>query len=221
MSNKFDCLKLNDELIKNLAELQYVEMTPIQKKSLPITLKGNDIIAQAKTGSGKTAAFGLSILNDLDVKNTRIQSLVLCPTRELAEQVAKELRRLARMMKNVKILTITGGTAEFHQDRSLEHGAHIVVGTPGRIRKLITKKTMFVSTVTKFVLDEADRMLDMGFVEDIEWIHEHLVQKKQTLLFSATFPDKIIDLSNDFIFEGSFHTTASNCDGVTKVQSIN
>ena len=104
MSNKFDSLKLNDELIKNLAELEYVEMTPIQKKSLPITLKGNDIIAQAKTGSGKTAAFGLSILNDLDVKNTRIQSLVLCPTRELAEQVAKELRRLARMMKNVKIL---------------------------------------------------------------------------------------------------------------------
>jgi len=197
MSNKFDSLKLNDDLIKNLAELQYVEMTPIQKKSLPVTLKGNDIIAQAKTGSGKTAAFGLSILNDLDVKNTRIQSLVLCPTRELAEQVAKEIRRLARMMKNVKILTITGGTAEYHQDRSLEHGAHIVVGTPGRIRKLITKKTMFVSTVTKFVLDEADRMLDMGFVEDIEWIHEHLVQKKQTLLFSATFPDKIIDLSSD------------------------
>jgi ATP-independent RNA helicase DbpA len=197
MSNKFDSLKLNEELIKNLIELQYIEMTPIQKMSLPITLKGKDIIAQAKTGSGKTAAFGLSILNDLDVKNTRIQSLVLCPTRELAEQVAKELRRLARMMKNVKILTITGGTGEYHQDRSLEHGAHIVVGTPGRIRKLITKKTMFVNTVTKFVLDEADRMLDMGFVDDIEWIHEHLIQKNQTLLFSATFPDKIIDLSSD------------------------
>lgn len=196
MSSILDTLDLDENLINNLKELNYNTLTPIQEKSLPITLKGTDLIAQAKTGSGKTAAFGLGVLNSLNIKNTRVQALVLCPTRELAEQVATELRRLARMLKNVKILTVTGGVSEYHQDKSLAHGAHIVVGTPGRVRKLVTKKTLFLDTAFKLVLDEADRMLDMGFIDDIEWINEKLVQKNQTLLFSATFPDKIMELSS-------------------------
>lgn len=187
---------LREELSSNLNELNYNHLTPIQEKSLPISLSGKDIIAQAKTGSGKTAAFGLAILNGLDTQSNYIQSLVICPTRELADQVARELRRLARMMNNVKVLTITGGVPEFRQEKSLEHGAHIVVGTPGRIRKLLKKRSLKLNATKKLVLDEADTMLDMGFIEDIEWINQKIENKDQTLLFSATFPDEILSLSH-------------------------
>lgn len=196
MSNQFKELKLKDVLLKNLTELKYESMTPIQEKSLPFILDGKDVLAKAKTGSGKTAAFGLGILNELDCLNVEIQSLVICPTRELAQQVATELRRLARQISNVKILTITGGESEYHQVKSLEHGAHIIVGTPGRILKLIKTKKLDLQTVTKFVLDEADRMLDMGFHDDILRISHKITSQHQTLLFSATFPENIKELAS-------------------------
>jgi len=195
MSEIFSKLNLRRELITNLSEIGFAEMTPIQSGTLPKILEGRDVIGQAKTGSGKTAAFGLGILNSLDTKVLETRALILCPTRELAEQVSSELRKLARMVKNVKILTITGGVGYYHQERSLEHGAHIIVGTPGRVAKLI--KTNFIETdhIKSFVLDEADRMLDMGFYDEIMGIEGNIPVKRQTLLFSATFPDEILNLS--------------------------
>ena len=195
MSDKFNTLPLKRELLTNLDDLGFTQMTPIQQESLPVVLEGKDIIARAKTGSGKTAAFGLGLLNSLTSDHRDPQSLVLCPTRELAEQVAKELRTLARSLANTKIVTICGGTAEFHQDQSLSHGADIVVGTPGRVLKLLKKKTLKLDKVRKFVLDEADRMLDMGFNKELMEIERGLTKNRQTLLFSATFPFSIKDLS--------------------------
>ncbi len=196
MTNQFKDFDIDPRLIENLADLKFHTMTPIQEKSLPIVLAGDDIIAQAKTGSGKTAAFGLGVLNGLDFRQNRPQSLILCPTRELAEQVAKELRTLARKIPNVKVLTITGGKSEYQQERSLSHGAHIIVGTPGRVLKLLKKKIINLRFVTYYVLDEADRMLDMGFSEEINRITSFVPRKRQTLLFSATFPHDIEELSS-------------------------
>ncbi len=187
----FDSLPLQPALVANLATLGYREMTPIQAQSLPHVLAGKDIIAQAKTGSGKTAAFGLGLLHKLQTKRFAVQSLVLCPTRELADQVAKELRKLARAIHNVKVLTLCGGTAFGPQIGSLEHGAHIVVGTPGRIADHLRKGTLKLDGVETFVLDEADRMLEMGFQPTLDAIVEQLPRKRQNLLFSATYPEQI------------------------------
>lgn len=192
MSNSgFASLNLNPALIANLEALNYSEMTPIQEQSLPVILEGGDLIGQAKTGSGKTAAFGLGILNKLEVKKFRIQTLVLCPTRELADQVAKEIRTLGRQIHNIKVLTLCGGTAFGPQKGSLEHGAHIVVGTPGRIEEHLRKGNLKLENATMFVLDEADRMLDMGFSDVIQEIAGYLPKDRQTLLFSATYPHNI------------------------------
>ncbi|MCW8886755.1 MAG: ATP-dependent RNA helicase DbpA [Motiliproteus sp.] len=187
----FASLKLNSALVKNLDSLGYQEMTPIQAQSLPHVIAGRDVIAQAKTGSGKTAAFGLGLLDKLDVKRFRVQGLILCPTRELADQVAKELRRLARSIHNIKILTLCGGLPFGPQIGSLEHGAHIVVGTPGRIEEHLRKGKLKLNDLHAFVLDEADRMLDMGFQASLDAIVSHLPKPRQTLLFSATYPEQI------------------------------
>lgn len=166
-------------------------MTPIQAQSLPPILDGKDVIAQSKTGSGKTAAFGLGLLSKLDTSRFDVQSLVLCPTRELADQVAREIRRLARTTKNVKVLTICGGTPFRAQADSLEHGAHILVGTPGRVEDHLRKGTLKLASIDTLVLDEADRMLDMGFQETLDKIIKLTPKARQTLLFSATYPDEI------------------------------
>lgn len=166
-------------------------MTPIQEKSLPFILNGKDVIAQGKTGSGKTAAFGLGILQHLEVERFCIQSLVLCPTRELADQVATEIRKLARGIHNIKILTLCGGMSFGPQVGSLEHGAHIIVGTPGRVEEHLRKGTLKLEQLVSFVLDEADRMLDMGFQESLDNIISYMPKQRQTLLFSATFPEQI------------------------------
>lgn len=170
-------------------------MTPIQAKSLPDIIKGVDVIGQGKTGSGKTAAFGLGMLEKLEVKRFRIQSMVLCPTRELADQVAKELRKLARGIHNIKILTLCGGMPFGPQIGSLEHGAHIIVGTPGRIEEHVIKGTLVLDNLNLLVLDEADRMLDMGFQPALDNIVKRSPSYRQTLLFSATFPNKIKQIS--------------------------
>jgi ATP-independent RNA helicase DbpA len=170
-------------------------MTQVQAASLPAIIEGRDVLAQAKTGSGKTAAFGLGLLNRLNVKRFRVQSLVLCPTRELADQVAKELRRFARGIHNIKILTLCGGVPVGPQIGSLEHGAHIIVGTPGRVLDHLQKGRLDLGELQQLVLDEADRMLEMGFADALEQISAYMPDKRQSLLFSATFPEPIAELA--------------------------
>ena len=197
--NKFNTLNISTKTLKNLDSLGFTTMTPIQEKSLPFILDHKDVIAKAKTGSGKTVSFGLGVLNNLDVSRFRIQSIVLCPTRELAGQVAKTLKDLARAEHNIKILTLTGGVPHKPQVHSLSHQAHILVGTPGRILKHLKEENFSAHEINTLVLDEADRMLDMGFTEDINLIIDYLPKKRQTLLFSATYPDTIEDLSKSIL----------------------
>ncbi len=194
----FSDLSLSQEILHNLNKIGYKQMTPVQTTTLPHILKGRDVIAQAKTGSGKTAAFGIGLLTKLQVKKYRIQTLVLCPTRELAEQVAKELRALARFTNNIKILTLCGGTAFRPQEESLRHEAHIIVGTPGRVIKHLAKNTLNLKDVDTLVFDEADRMLDMGFIDDIKKVLTYTPKNRQTLLFSATYTDEIRAISDKF-----------------------
>jgi ATP-dependent RNA helicase DbpA len=183
-------------MLTNLQRINYTDMTAVQSETLPIMLEGKDVIAQAKTGSGKTAAFGIALLHKLQVKKFRVQALVLCPTRELADQVAKELRNLAKFTHNIKVLTLCGGSAFGPQLGSLRHGAHIVVGTPGRILKHLGKETLSLENLETLVLDEADRMLDMGFIEEIDKVLAYAPKERQTLLFSATYTDEIISISD-------------------------
>ena len=191
----FARLALNPALVENLASLGYQEMTPIQAQALPHVLEHKDIIARAKTGSGKTATFALGLLNKLDVKRFRVQTLVLCPTRELADQVAAEIRKLARGIHNIKVLTLCGGVAFGPQVGSLEHGAHIIVGTPGRVEEHLRKANLNLDNLTTLVLDEADRMLDMGFQQALDDIVGYMPEQRQTMLFSATYPEKIENIA--------------------------
>ncbi|CAM2342463.1 ATP-dependent RNA helicase DbpA [Burkholderia vietnamiensis] len=195
----FSALPLTPATLANLTQLGYVDMTPIQAASLPIALAGHDLIAQAKTGSGKTAAFSLALLSRLDARRFDVQAMILCPTRELADQVAQEVRRLARAEENVKVLTLCGGTPMRPQAQSLEHGAHVVVGTPGRIMDHLERGNLKLDALNTLVLDEADRMLDMGFFDDIVKVARMCPATRQTLLFSATYPDGIAKLSQQFL----------------------
>ncbi len=196
--SSFASLGLSKEQLANLDSLGYEEMTAVQEKVLPLALDGKDVIAQAKTGSGKTATFALPLLSKINPRDFGAQALILCPTRELATQVAAEVRRLARHQKNIKVVILCGGQSIGPQIGSLEHGAHIVVGTPGRIKDHLRKKTLRLSRVNTLVLDEADRMLDMGFMDDIETIIKQTPRDRQTVLFSATYPDNIESLSERF-----------------------
>ncbi len=196
MSATFNQLPIAEALITNLTDLGYLQMTPVQAESLPVILAKKDLIAQAKTGSGKTAAFGLGLLSLLDVKRFRVQSLVLCPTRELADQVANEIRRLGRTIHNIKVLTLCGGVPFGPQLGSLEHGAHIIVGTPGRIEEHLVKGSLKLDDLELLVLDEADRMLEMGFAPTLDKIMTFAPKSRQTLLFSATFPKQIEQLAS-------------------------
>ncbi|MFS9379231.1 ATP-dependent RNA helicase DbpA [Citrobacter sp. ANG330] len=181
--------------LANLNELGYLSMTPVQAAALPAILAGQDVRVQAKTGSGKTAAFGLGLLQHIDVTLFQTQSLVLCPTRELADQVAGELRRLARFLPNTKILTLCGGQPFGAQRDSLQHAPHIIVATPGRLLDHLQKGTVSLDALTTLVMDEADRMLDMGFSEAIDEVIRFAPESRQTLLFSATWPEAIAAIS--------------------------
>ena len=187
-------------------------MTPIQAQSLPHILDGKDVIAQGQTGSGKTAAFSLGLLQKLDVKRFRVQSLVLCPTRELADQVAKEIRKLARTIHNIKVLTLCGGMPFGPQVGSLEHGAHVIVGTPGRVEDHLRRGTLKLDNATTLVLDEADRMLDMGFQEALDAIIEYIPSQRQTLLFSATYPEQIKSIAERIMIHPVVVQAASSHD---------
>ncbi|MDO8909040.1 MAG: ATP-dependent RNA helicase DbpA [Pseudohongiella sp.] len=198
----FSSLGLLPALQQNLVSLGYMQMTAIQQLSLPPVLAGKDVLAQGKTGSGKTAAFGLGILNKLDIGRLDPQALVLCPTRELADQVCEEIRRLARTLPNVKVLSLCGGRPVAVQADSLSFGAHIIVGTPGRIEDHLRRESLKLDHISCLVLDEADRMLDMGFLPSVETIIDMLkpVQPRaQVLLFSATYPSDIQRLANSIL----------------------
>ncbi len=201
MSTTFSTLPLNPATLENLTALGYLQMTPIQAASLPIALAGKDLIAQAMTGSGKTAAFALALLERLNPRRFAVQALVLCPTRELADQVSAEIRRLARAAENIKVVTLCGGVALRGQRASLEHGAHIVVGTPGRVMDHLERGYLNLEAMNTLVLDEADRMLDMGFFDDIVTVARQCPKQRQTLLFSATYPDGIEKLAQQFMRE--------------------
>jgi len=195
----FDQLPLPEALKAGVAALGFTQMTPVQAASLPAALAGEDLIVQAPTGSGKTAAFGLALLAALDSSLWQVQALVLCPTRELADQVAEELRRLARAAGNVKILSLCGGTPMRPQRESLAHGAHVVVGTPGRLMDLLDVGALQLGGLQTLVFDEADRMLDMGFIDDMVTVASQCPAERQTLLFSATYPEGIAKLASRFL----------------------
>ncbi|WP_144210993.1 ATP-dependent RNA helicase DbpA [Shewanella donghaensis] len=211
----FASLNLKPDLLDNLKTMGFESMTQIQAESLPAILAGDDVIGQGKTGSGKTAAFGLGLLNKLDVKRFRIQTMVLCPTRELADQVAKEIRTLARGIHNVKVLTLCGGVPMGPQIGSLEHGAHIIVGTPGRLVDHLDRNRLDLSEVNMLILDEADRMLEMGFQQQIDQIIENTPRERQTLLFSATFPDQIKHIAEQIMYKPFMVKVESTHDNLT------
>ena len=195
-TQSFTSLPIKPELLASIESLGYQAMTPIQAQGLPVQLDNRDLLAQAKTGSGKTAAFAIGLLNKLEAQTYQTQALVLCPTRELADQVSNEIRRLARRLANTRIVTLCGGKPMGLQLASLERPPHIVVGTPGRILKHLEKGTLKLDRLHTLVLDEADRMLDMGFHEDIMLIIDAMPRERQTLLFSATYPDQIKAISD-------------------------
>ena len=197
--SSFSDLEISRAQLSNLDSLGYTQMTEVQARSLPPVLKGRDLIAQAKTGSGKTAAFGIGLLEHINPRFFGVQAMILCPTRELADQVGKELRRLARSIPNIKLVLLCGGKPFGPQKGSLEHGAHIVVGTPGRIQDHLKRETLQLDGLKTLVLDEADRMLDMGFSEVMDWIIAKTPKQRQTLLFSATFPDSIQQMSRSIL----------------------
>ena len=194
----FSQLGLSEPMLANLSRLGFENPTPIQSGALPHAMAGKDLIAMAQTGSGKTAAFGIGLVERLNPRRFSVQGLVLCPTRELADQVSKSLRELARARDNVKILSLCGGVAVGPQIGSLSHGAHIVVGTPGRIQDHLRKGTLKLDQLTTLILDEADRMLDMGFQDAVEDIISQAPAKRQTLMFSATWPENIRKLSEQY-----------------------
>ena len=198
---EFSSLPIKPALLENIESIGYTHLTPIQAETLPHILAGKDVIAQAKTGSGKTAAFGIGLLSRLDFTSFRVQALILCPTRELADQVCIEIRTLARFTQNIKVLSLCGGVPFGPQVGSLEHGVHVVVGTPGRVQEHLRKRSLRLSNLKTLVLDEADRMLDMGFEEVISDVISYAPTHRQTLLFSATYNDPIREISQKFQYQ--------------------
>ncbi len=198
-STAFSTLPLSPATLANLQRLGYAEMTAIQAAALPPALLGKDLIAQAKTGSGKTAAFALTLLANLNPRRFAVQALVLCPTRELADQVTAEVRRIAAAEDNIKVVTLTGGVPLRGQVATLEHGAHVVVGTPGRVLDHLDRGSLQLDALNTLVLDEADRMLDMGFADDVVKIGSQCPGTRQTLLFSATYPESCQQLAARFM----------------------
>jgi len=208
----FSELPLSAALQKSLDTLRYTDMTPVQAEGLPAVLAGRDLIVQAPTGSGKTVAFALGLLQRLEPTLLRVQALVLCPTRELVDQVAKEIRRLASNMPNIKVTILSGGVPLGAHLASLRKDPHVVVGTPGRIQELLGKNALALGKVRTLVLDEADRMLDMGFEEPIREIVGHTPPSRQTLLFSATYPDTIREMARTTLRDPIEVTVAAHVD---------
>ena len=195
---KFEELQLDDRILRAVTDMGFEEASPIQAKAIPVELEGSDIIGQAQTGTGKTAAFGIPLLQKIDPKKKKLQAIALCPTRELAIQVADEIRNLAKYMHGIKILPIYGGQDIVRQIRGLKDGTQIIIGTPGRVMDHMRRKTVKFDQVHTVVLDEADEMLNMGFLEDMETILSQLPEERQTVMFSATMPAAIQKIAENF-----------------------
>lgn len=195
---RFEDLNISKELRKAIRELDFDEMTPIQAKTIPLILEGRDVIGQAQTGTGKTLAFGLPILESIHSRLRKPQVIILCPTRELAIQVAEELQSVLKYRREITILPVYGGQPIDRQIRTLNAGAHVVIGTPGRTIDHIKRGTLKLENVRVVVLDEADEMLNMGFIDDVEQILQHVPLERQTLLFSATMPGPILNLTRTY-----------------------
>lgn len=217
-TNLFADLRLSKDLLQVVRELGYETLTPIQAEAIPRLLAGEDVIGQARTGSGKTAAFSLPLLQRIDVAKKKIQGLVLCPTRELAAQVAREVRKLGRRHAGLNVLVVAGGMPSGPQRASLERGVHVVVGTPGRARDMLERGKLDLSTLRMLVLDEADRMLEMGFEEDLEALVSATPPKRQTVFFSATFPDEIEAMSARHQKSAVRITVADDLEDVTPIE---
>lgn len=195
---RFDELELDERILRAVADMGFEEASPIQAQAIPVQMEGRDIIGQAQTGTGKTAAFGIPLLQKIDPKSKKLQAVALCPTRELAIQVADEIRRLAKYMHGVKVLPIYGGQDIVKQIRSLKDGTQIIIGTPGRVMDHMRRKTVKFDNVHTVVMDEADEMLNMGFLEDMETILSQLPEERQTVMFSATMPPAIMEIARKF-----------------------
>ena len=195
---KFEDLNLDAKILRAVTDRGFEAASPIQGQSIPLELEGLDIIGQAQTGTGKTAAFGIPLLQKVDPKSKKLQAIILCPTRELAIQVSEEIRRLAKYMHGVKVLPIYGGQEIGRQIRSLKDGIQVIIGTPGRVMDHMRRKTLKLEHVHTVVLDEADEMLNMGFLEDMETILSELPEERQTVMFSATMPPAIAEIAKKF-----------------------
>lgn len=195
---KFEDLNLDAKILRAVTDMGFEEASPIQSQSIPLEIQGVDIIGQAQTGTGKTAAFGIPLLQKVDPKNKKLQAIILCPTRELAIQVSDEIRRLGKYMHGVKVLPIYGGQDIGRQIRSLKDGVQVIIGTPGRVMDHMRRKTLKLDHVHTVVLDEADEMLNMGFLEDMEMILSELPEERQTVMFSATMPPAIAEIAKKF-----------------------
>ncbi len=215
---QFSELALNNEILSALNEMGFTTPTPIQAAAIPFLLEGRDALGKAQTGTGKTAAFSLPILNKLDLSQHKPQAIVLAPTRELAIQVAAEVKNLGQNIKGLKVLEIYGGASIVEQMRALRAGAHIVVGTPGRVKDLITRDRLHLDEVGTFILDEADEMLKMGFVDDVTWIMEQAPETAQRVLFSATMPPMVKDIVNRFLRDPARVDVAGANQTVAKVE---
>jgi len=190
--------EVDERVLRAVQGMGFETMTPIQEQAIPILMEGNDIIGQAQTGTGKTAAFGIPMIQKIDPEDRRLQALVLCPTRELAVQVTEEIRRLAKYMHNIKVVSIYGGQEIYRQIKALSGGVQIVVGTPGRVMDHMRRRTIKTESIKMVVLDEADEMLNMGFREDIETILKDIPSERQMALFSATMPQAILDITHEY-----------------------
>ena len=197
-SVRFEDLQLDDRILRAVADMGFEEASPIQAKSIPVQLEGVDMIGQAQTGTGKTAAFGIPLLQKIDPKNKKLQAVALCPTRELAIQVAEEIRSLAKYMHGIKVLPIYGGQDIVRQIKGLKDGTQIIIGTPGRVMDHMRRKTVKFDQVHTVIMDEADEMLNMGFLEDMETILSQLPTERQTIMFSATMPPEIQKIAESF-----------------------
>ncbi|MGI9946137.1 DEAD/DEAH box helicase [Vibrio hyugaensis] len=215
---QFSDLSLNDSILSALDGMGFVSPTPIQAAAIPHLLEGADALGKAQTGTGKTAAFSLPLLNKLDLDQRKPQAIVLAPTRELAIQVAAEMKNLGKNIKGLKVLEIYGGASIVDQMRALKNGAHVVVGTPGRVQDLINRERLHLDEVSTFVLDEADEMLNMGFVDDVTAIMEHAPESAQRVLFSATMPPMLKNIVERFLRDPVTVDVAGKNHTVDKVQ---
>ena len=195
---KFEELNIDERILRAIEDMGFEETSPIQTQAIPAVCEGIDVVGQAQTGTGKTAAYTIPMLMKIDPQIKKPQAIVLCPTRELAVQVAEEIRKLAKYMSDIKVLPVYGGQEIVRQIKSLKTGVQIIVGTPGRVMDHMRRKTVKFDNINMVILDEADEMLDMGFREDMETILTETPQDRQTVMFSATMPKAIMDIARNF-----------------------